>query len=235
MWEYRILWCIITLQVSKEYDSENNIPSWLDSVTSCSLLSFTVLLATFLNISNREMLGTFTDNRTLTTFIIDRFQNSDKDEIKFDAAFGNLNSIQMLMTIHSQIKIFVDVNWYKWNEQKPEWFTKEAKNSIPEEFLPKSYLKARNELKKTEDARKAKNKADKRTRIKREVSIVGGEIMKWQNEENIHTEYADQYAEEVCSEIKQISNKENPRARLSMFLRLGASSRSKQNNENIIK
>jgi hypothetical protein len=61
------------------------------------------------------------------------FLEGKSDAIKFEI-FGY--SRHHWVSIEGQIKKWVEINWAKWEEEQPEWFTDARKASVPEEFIP---------------------------------------------------------------------------------------------------
>ena len=77
----------------------------------------------------------------------------------------------------SQVKHFIEINWHKWNDEKPPWFMN-AKASIPYEFLPVVYKKALSNLRAYQKSETEKINTAKI--IGKSHSLAGGEIMKLQ-------------------------------------------------------
>jgi hypothetical protein len=61
------------------------------------------------------------------------FLEGERDATKF-LVFEH--SRYQWVTIEGEVKKWVELNWAKWEEKKPEWFTDVRKASVPEEFIP---------------------------------------------------------------------------------------------------
>ena len=61
------------------------------------------------------------------------------ESIKAGAAFGCHES--QTASVRDDVKKGVQGNWYRWEEEKPEWWTDAVKGSIPNDMLPASALK----------------------------------------------------------------------------------------------
>ena len=61
------------------------------------------------------------------------FLEGKSDEIKF-VVFTN--SRHQWVSIEEEIKKWVELNWAKWEEEQPEWFTDANKANVPVEFIP---------------------------------------------------------------------------------------------------
>jgi hypothetical protein len=68
----------------------------------------------------------------------EEYRNAESDEDKF-SIFTN----QRLMwesDIGGEVKTWTLANWARWEEEKPDWFTAEAKASAPDEYIPPQFL-----------------------------------------------------------------------------------------------
>ena len=61
------------------------------------------------------------------------FLEGESDEMKFEVF---TNSRHHWVSIEGKIKKWVRLNWAKWEEEKPEWFTDVRKGMVPVEFIP---------------------------------------------------------------------------------------------------
>ena len=67
-------------------------------------------------------------------------QWGDTDEsIKAGAAFNCHES--HTASVRDDVKVWVHANWYRWEEEKPAWWTDAMKGSIPNDMLPAPALK----------------------------------------------------------------------------------------------
>jgi hypothetical protein len=61
------------------------------------------------------------------------FLEGKNDEVKFCILW---NSRHHWVSIEGEIKKWVELNWAKWEEEKPDWFTDVMKAKVPVEFIP---------------------------------------------------------------------------------------------------
>ena len=90
-------------------------------------------------------------------------QWGDEDEsIKAGAAFGCHES--HTASVRDDVKEWVQANWYRWEEEKPEWWTDAMKGSIPNDMLPAPALKEEEK----------KGGGERRRSSLRDIMAVGG-------------------------------------------------------------
>jgi len=138
---------------------------------SISMISFGL----FLTLINRNYLWTFFDMRTGKQFVLDNYHAAETDASRFDV-FTHHESFYN--PIVGELTKWLDANWEKWEEEKPDWFTASAIASIPEDMLPvrvKNKLggtkqERRNSLNK-QNAEESKAKAEKQ-----EVAQRNGDV-----------------------------------------------------------
>jgi hypothetical protein len=93
----------------------------------------TICLAVFFFNIERKFLHTFWSiqrGKDLTTAY---FLEGKNDAMKFEV-FGN--SRHHWVSIEGEIKKWVELNWAKWEEEQPEWFTVVRKARVPVDFIP---------------------------------------------------------------------------------------------------
>jgi hypothetical protein len=61
------------------------------------------------------------------------FLEGESDAIKFEVF---KRSKRHWVSIEKEVKKWVELNWAKWEEEKPEWFTDVYKSLVPVEFIP---------------------------------------------------------------------------------------------------
>ena len=66
-----------------------------------------------------------------------RFRECETDEQKF-GVFGNHDSYYK--SFEKDLKIFLNENWSKWEEEQPDWFNAQVISLIPLACLPKEAL-----------------------------------------------------------------------------------------------
>jgi hypothetical protein len=92
-------------------------------------LFFAVL---FLNIEKKYW-HTFWSTQRSKDMSMTFFLEGESDTIKFRTL---KRSKHHWVSIENEIKIWVQLNWAKWEEEQPEWFDDVIKARIPVEFIP---------------------------------------------------------------------------------------------------
>jgi hypothetical protein len=95
-------------------------------------LSILCLFLFFLNIEKRY-LHTFWSKQRGKDKTMAYFLEEERDAIKF-LVFGC--SRHHWVSIEGEIKKWVKLNWAKWEEEQPEWFTDVIKATVPVDFIP---------------------------------------------------------------------------------------------------
>jgi hypothetical protein len=86
----------------------------------------------FLNIE-RKYLHTFWSITRGKDMTMAYFLEGKSDEIKFSVF---KRSKHHWVSIEGEIKKWVDLNWAKWEEEKPDWYTDAIKAKVPVDFIP---------------------------------------------------------------------------------------------------
>ena len=123
---------------------ESSLWALVAGLFSISMISFGLFLISI----NREYLWTFFDTRTGTQFVTDNYWQLVGDNDKFNS-FSQHRSLNR--DIEEDLMKWIDDNWEKWEEEKPDWFTASAIASIPEDMLP---VRVKNKLGGTKQERK---------------------------------------------------------------------------------
>ena len=97
------------------------------------MLSFYV----FSLLIKKEYLWTFYDNRTGIQYVVDNWKNGITDIEKFET-FDNHYSFYK--SIESELKVWLEDNWERWEEEKEDWFNANSISKVPSDFLPKKAL-----------------------------------------------------------------------------------------------
>jgi len=150
---------------------ESSLWALVAGLIAMSMLSF----GTFLLSINRGYLWTFFDTRTGTQFVTDNYWQLVGDKDKFNS-FSRHRSLNR--EIEEDLMKWIDENWEKWEEEKPDWFTASAVASIPEDMLPVRVKKKlggtkqerRNSLNK-QIAEEAKAKKEEHERAQRDCDV----------------------------------------------------------------
>ena len=129
----------------------------------------------FLISINREYLGTFFDTNTGPQFAVICYHEAKTDEARF-ATF--MSTPSYYSAIVGELLTWLDANWDKWEEEKPDWFTASAIASIPEDMLP---VRVKNKLGGTKQERRnslnkqiaeeSKAKIEKQERAQRDGDV----------------------------------------------------------------
>ena len=67
-------------------------------------------------------------------FNCQRYHDATTDEAKIEIFSRHFTYYH---SIRSEIKEWVQENWAKWNEEKPDWFTTRVIAGIPIDMIPK--------------------------------------------------------------------------------------------------
>jgi hypothetical protein len=110
----------------KAIDIASSIAKYFIVITN---LCFAVF---FLSIDSKY-LQTFWSTQSSKDMSMAYFLKGENDAIKIQV-FGI--STHHWVPIEGEIKKWVELNWAKWEEEQPEWFTDVTKASVPEEFIP---------------------------------------------------------------------------------------------------
>jgi hypothetical protein len=86
----------------------------------------------FLNIE-RKYLHTFWSTKRSTEYAMAFFLEGEHDAIKI-VVF--MFSRHKWVSIEGEIKTWVNLNWARWEEEQPEWFTDVMKAKVPVDFIP---------------------------------------------------------------------------------------------------
>ena len=97
----------------------------------CSFVLWLVLNILFLCTIDLSYMHTFFDLKTGPEYTVERYLTTTEDHIKFDAVF--MNRLSFTKTIHEEVKTWIEKNFDRWRDDKPEWLKMEL---IDDEFLP---------------------------------------------------------------------------------------------------
>jgi hypothetical protein len=99
-------------------------------VIPCTVVSFVVF---FLSIE-RKYFGTFVSLQRGKDLTVKRFRDSADDASKADTIFNN--SKHHWESIEEQVRAWVESNWERWEEEKPNWFDDATRARVPVEYIP---------------------------------------------------------------------------------------------------
>jgi hypothetical protein len=93
----------------------------------------TLCFAVFLLNIVKKYLHTFWSMQRGKDMTMAYFLEGDSDAMKFEVF---CNSRHHWVSIEGKVKKWIELNWAKWEEEKPEWFTDVKKALVPVEFIP---------------------------------------------------------------------------------------------------
>jgi hypothetical protein len=99
--------------------------------------AWAVFFVAFLWLMNREYIRTFFSAETGNEWAMDFFLKGDDDAQRVKTIRLNPNKWKKIRPL---VKDFVLENWKVWEEDQPDWFTKEWKAKLPDDMLPAAEL-----------------------------------------------------------------------------------------------
>jgi hypothetical protein len=120
--------------------SEEQLKIAWEVVGLCTPLSLVCFMAFFKYIE-REYWGTFISFERGKDLTVRKFKEGS-EVVKVDAALDT--SEHHWKSIRAEIKDWVEANWERWEEEKPEWFDETMRARVPVEYIPTA-AKKRNE------------------------------------------------------------------------------------------
>jgi hypothetical protein len=112
---------------------DNNAIGIASFIVIYIILITTMCLAFFFFNIERKYLHTFWSTQRSKDFSMAKFLEGKSDATKFKVF---TNSRHHWVSIERELKNWVKLNWAKWVEEKPEWFTDVNKALVPVEFIP---------------------------------------------------------------------------------------------------
>jgi hypothetical protein len=135
-WLFGLLLTMVSLPVSiyiaspyvdgKAIDIASSIVKYFILITTMCAVVF------FLNIEKKYW-HTFLSTQKGKEYSMAFFLEGKSDEMKFEIF---TNSRHQWVSIEGEVKKWVEMNWAKWEEKKPEWFTDVIKALVPVDFIP---------------------------------------------------------------------------------------------------
>ena len=119
-------------------DGEDKRRSKIGGTTMYSIVSALALVwfasfYCFARSINQEYLHTFFGTMTGAQYTVHVFRNAESDRSKM--SIFKRNELYW-DSIRDEVKAFTQANWFRWQAEKPEWFTKQFVATIPDEFIP---------------------------------------------------------------------------------------------------
>jgi hypothetical protein len=93
----------------------------------------TICLGVFFFNIERKYLHTFWSTQKSKDYNMAYFLEGQSDKMKFEVF---TNSRHQWVSIEEEVKKWVALNWAKWEEEQPEWFTDVMKAKVPVDFIP---------------------------------------------------------------------------------------------------
>jgi hypothetical protein len=135
-WLFGLLMTMASLPVSifiaSPYIDEKAIDI-ASAIMNYLILITTLCFAVFFLSIERKYWHTFWSTRRSKDMSMAYFLEGESNNIKIQV-FGI--SRHHWVSLEGEIKKWVDSNWSKWEEEKPEWFTDVIKATVPVDFIP---------------------------------------------------------------------------------------------------
>jgi hypothetical protein len=81
---------------------------------------------------------TLWSSKTGREYVVESYTKSESDEKKI--SIFRRNKILWEKEIGGQVREWTMANWATWESEKPEWFTANAKSSVPDSYIPGEFL-----------------------------------------------------------------------------------------------
>jgi hypothetical protein len=135
-WLFGLLLTIGSLPVSiymaSPYVDEGAIDIASTIANSFILITMLCFAVFFFNIE-RKYLHTFWSTKRSKDMSMSYFLEGESDEMRFGVLW---TSRHHWVSIEGEVKKWVGLNWAKWEEEKPDWFTDVMKAKVPVDFIP---------------------------------------------------------------------------------------------------
>jgi hypothetical protein len=95
------------------------------------ILITTLCLAVFFLNIEKKYLHTFWSTQRSKDMTMAYFLEGQSDEMKFEVFYSSRHH---WVSIEGEIKKWVELNWAKWEEEKPDWFNDVMKAKVPVDF-----------------------------------------------------------------------------------------------------
>ena len=130
---------LVAVHVYNKYaeDSEESAKidattTWTVAVVAISLWALTFAFFYF-RVCVPRYRKTFYSTETGHQAVMNSFLNSTEDDIRMGIFVNNRESWR---DIEDEVRDFTHMNWRRWVETNPEWFTAAVIASVPDEFIP---------------------------------------------------------------------------------------------------
>jgi len=122
----------VSIHVASPYVDKRAIDI-ASTIVNYSILTTTMCFAVFFLTIERKYWHTFWSIQRGKDLTMAYFLEGESDAIKIEVF---CNSRHHWVSIEGEIKKWVQSNWAKWEEEKPEWFTDVIKATVPVDFIP---------------------------------------------------------------------------------------------------
>jgi len=95
--------------------------------------AFTLSFGLFLLLMKKEYRSSFFDTKTGKQWAMDFFLKGEDDKAKQNVLGCNK---KMWRAIRGEVKEWVGANWWRWEEDRPEWFTVSWVAKVPDDMIP---------------------------------------------------------------------------------------------------
>jgi hypothetical protein len=124
----------VAIHVAKSVEKNIEEGLRIAQTTAMVLIPFvTVCFVCFFWNINREYLKSFISAQRGIDYSMSYFVKGESEEVKFQVF---KKSRRHWVAIESDIHKWVELNWAKWEEEQPQWFTDQLKAKVPVEFIP---------------------------------------------------------------------------------------------------
>ena len=157
--------CFLAVYLYGRYSEEANadIVDVLFKIVGGLFLFSMLNFCGFLGSINRKYLPTFYSTVSGKQFTAINYHSLTEDGPKFTTFDRHRSYFKVL---EPELKTWLEENWERWEDEKPEWFTPVAITTVPADLLPKKALSDMNGV----AGRKASI-----VKMKKEKGKVGGE------------------------------------------------------------
>jgi hypothetical protein len=122
----------VSIYIASPYVDDNPIEIASFVVKFIIPITTICLAAFFFNIESKY-LYTFWSTQRSKDMTMAYFLEGESDAMKIEV-FGS--SRNHWVSIEGEIKKWVELNWAKWEEEQPDWFTDVRKATVPVDFIP---------------------------------------------------------------------------------------------------
>jgi hypothetical protein len=100
-----------------------------------------VSVTTFFALIDRSYLHTFTTRSTATQYCAQAFRVATTDLQKICLCEWHPS---YYASVEGEMQTFIAENWWKWQAERPDWFTESVVAAIPDRFIPQAEVERMN-------------------------------------------------------------------------------------------